>query len=59
MIWDIGTLFGIGIIGSIVIGGGCLYIRDFINWLKEQKEEKSYDRTIKESQKELVELLQK
>ena len=56
MIWDIGTLFGISIIGSVVIGGGCLYIRDFINWLKEQKEEKSYDRIIKESQKELAEI---
>jgi len=56
VIWDIGTLFGISIIGSVVIGGGCLYIRDFINLLKEQKEEKSYDRIIKESQKELVEI---
>ena len=59
MIWDIGTLFGIGIIGSVVIGGGGLYIRDFINWLKEKKQVKSYDRIIKESQKELLELLQR
>ncbi len=59
MIWDIGTLFGIGIIGSIVIGGGCLYIKDFVNWLKERKEEKSYDLIIKESQKELLGLLQR
>ena len=56
MIWDIGTLFGIGLIGSVVIGGGGLYIKDFINWLKERKEEKSYDHIIKESQKELVEI---
>jgi len=56
MIRDIGTLFGIGLIGSIVIGGGYLYIKDFINWLKEKKEEESYDRIIKESQKELVEI---
>jgi len=56
VIWDIGTLFGISIIGSVVIGGGGLYIRDFINWLKEKKQVKSYDRIIKESQRELVEI---
>jgi len=56
VIWDIGTLFGISIIGSVVIGGGGLYIRDFVNWLKEKKQVKSYDRIIKESQRELAEI---
>ena len=56
MMLDIGTLFGISLIGSIVIGGGYLYIKDFINWLKEKKVDESYDRIIKESQKELVEI---
>jgi len=53
----LGFFLGLALVKSIIIIGGYGFYRDGKNWIRELKQERKNGKIIKESQKELLQVL--